>query len=381
MEMFWYLPTMGDGRFLGTTEGARVTDLSYFRQIAQAVDRLGYTGMLVPTGHACEDGWVVASALFPVTERLKFLVAVRPGGVSVSIAARMAASFERFSSGRLLINVVTGGDPVEMAGDGIFLAHAERYEATDEFLTVWKRLMTGEEVTFTGKHIRVERAKLLFPPLDHKSPPLFIGASSPAGHRVAAKHIDTYLTWAEPPDMVAEKIKDVKALAAQQNREIRMGLRVQIIVRDTAEEAWSEAHKLIQYVTDEDIAAAQQTFDRFDSVGQQRMTRLVRENADRLEISPNLWAGIGQVRGGVGTALVGDPDSVAKRLLEYRELGIDTFILSGYPQLEEAYRIADLLFPRLPVSYPKRPADVTLQPMGEILAENILPKQLLPDKH
>lgn len=375
MEMFWYLPTMGDGRYLGTTEGARVNDLSYFRQIAQAVDRLGYTGMLVPTGHACEDGWVVASALLTSTERLKFLVAVRPGGVAVSIAARMAATFERFSAGRLLINVVTGGDPVEMAGDSIFWNHTERYEATDEFLTVWNQLMKGEEVTYAGKHIRVEGAKLLYPPLKGKTPPLFIGASSPAGHLVAAKHIDTYLTWAEPPEMVAEKIKDVKKLAVEQNRHINIGLRVQIIVRETEEEAWAAAHKLVQYVTKEDIDSAQKIFDRFDSVGQQRMTRLVREHVDQLEVSPNLWAGIGQVRGGVGTALVGDPDSVAKRLQEYANLGIDTFILSGYPHLEEAYRIAELLFPRLPVSYPKRPDEVFLKPMGEILAENILPKE------
>ncbi|MFF2091335.1 FMNH2-dependent alkanesulfonate monooxygenase [Paenibacillus sp. NPDC058174] len=374
MEIFWYLPTMGDGRYLGTTQGAKVTDLHYFRQVAQAVDRLGYTGMLVPTGHACEDGWVVASALLPATERLKFLVAVRPAGVSVTIAARMAASFDRLSSGRLLVNVVTGGDPLEMKGDGIFLDHKDRYDATDEFLTVWHRLMEGEEVTYTGKHIQVEGAKLQYPPFERKSPPLFIGASSAPGHQVAAKHIDTYLTWAETPAMVAEKIADVKALAKAQNREIEIGLRVQIIVRETAEEAWAEAHKLVQYVTKEDINEAHAVLDRFDSVGQRRMTQLVRDNLHQLEISPNLWAGIGQVRGGVGTALVGDADSVAERLKEYAALGIDRFILSGYPHLEEAYRIAELLFPRLPVTYSKPPKAHEWTAMGELLAENIAPK-------
>ncbi|MGG1314513.1 MULTISPECIES: FMNH2-dependent alkanesulfonate monooxygenase [Cohnella] len=374
MEMFWYLPTMGDGRYLGTAKGAKITDLHYFRQIAQAVDRLGYTGMLVPTGHACEDGWVVASALIQATERLKFLVAVRPGGLSVSIAARMAASFDRLSSGRLLINVVTGGDPVEMKGDGIFLSHEERYEATDEFLTVWKRLMTGETVTFHGKHVRVEGAKLQYVPFNRQSPPLFIGTSSEAGHNVAAKHIDTYLTWAETPAMVAEKIADVRARAHALGRKIKIGLRVQIIVRETADEAWEEARRLVQYVSEEDVRQAQRLLDRFDSVGQRRMTQLVRENRDRLEVSPNLWAGIGQVRGGVGTALVGSADEVAERLKEYAALGIDTFILSGYPHLEEAYRISELLFPRLPVTYPKRPEAAEWTPMGELLAENIKPK-------
>lgn len=374
MEIFWYLPTMGDGRYLGTTIGAKVTDLSYFRQIAQAVDRLGYTGMLIPTGHACEDGWVVASSLLTATERLKFLVAVRPGGISVSIAARMAASFDRLSSGRLLINVVTGGDPIEMKGDGIFLDHGSRYEATDEFLTVWSRLMKGEEVTFYGKHVQVEGAKLQYPPFNLQSPPLFIGASSQAGHQVAAKHIDTYLTWAETPEMVAEKINDVKAKAKIQGRSIEIGLRVQIIVRETTEEAWAEARKLIQFVTEEDVTNAQAVFDRFDSEGQRRMTQLVRDNMNREEISPNLWSGIGRVRGGVGTALVGDPHTVAERLKEYAELGVDKFILSGYPHLEESYRIAELLFPLLPVTFSKRPTEQQWSPMGELLAENIKPK-------
>ncbi|MFB5676579.1 FMNH2-dependent alkanesulfonate monooxygenase [Paenibacillus terreus] len=374
MEMFWYLPTMGDGRYLGTTRGAKITDLHYFRQIAQAVDRLGYSGMLVPTGHACEDGWVVASALMQATERLKFLVAVRPGGISVSIAARMAASFERLSSGRLLINVVTGGDPVEMKGDGIFLSHRERYEVTDEFLQVWKRLMSGESVTFQGKHIHVEGAKLQYTPFSRQSPPLFIGASSEAGHEVAAKHIDTYLTWAETPAMVAEKIADVRARASQHGRSIKIGLRVQIIVRETAEEAWDSARRLIQHVTEEDVEEAQSLLDRFDSVGQRRMTQLVRQHRNTLEVSPNLWAGIGQVRGGVGTALVGSADEVAERLQEYAALGIDTFILSGYPHLEEAYRIAELLFSRLPVTYSQPPAESEWTAMGELLAENRKPK-------
>src|SRR5919112_4825835 len=147
-DVLWFLPTHGDGRYLGASEGARDVSLNYLRQIAQAADSLGYYGVLLPTGRSCEDSWVVASALAPLTERLRFLVAVRPGLLSPTLAARMTATLDHVSSGRLLINVVTGGDPVENKGDGIFLPHAERYEVTREFLEVYKRLLAGEQVSY-----------------------------------------------------------------------------------------------------------------------------------------------------------------------------------------------------------------------------------------
>ncbi len=153
-DVLWFLPTHGDGRYLGASEGARDVSLPYLRQIAQAADELGYFGVLLPTGRSCEDSWVIASALAPLTQRLRFLVAVRPGLQEPSVAARMAATLDRISDGRLLINVVTGGDPVELKGDGVFLAHDERYEVTDEFLHIWRGLMAGETVNFEGKHLR-----------------------------------------------------------------------------------------------------------------------------------------------------------------------------------------------------------------------------------
>ena len=128
MQVFWFLPTHGDSRYLGTTQGARTVDHRYLAQIAQAADALGYEGVLIPTGRSCEDSWVVASSLVPLTERLKFLVAIRPGIQSPTVSARQAATLDRFSNGRLLINVVTGGDPVEQQGDGVYLDHRERYE-------------------------------------------------------------------------------------------------------------------------------------------------------------------------------------------------------------------------------------------------------------
>src|ERR1700678_3708983 len=146
MNILWFLPTHGDGHHLGSTVGGRAVGFGYLRQIAQAADELGYFGVLLPTGRSCEDSWIVASALVPLTERLRYLVAVRPGLQSPAVAARMTATLDRISNGRLLINVVTGGDPVENKGDGIFLDHDERYVVTREFLSVYSDLLAGKTV-------------------------------------------------------------------------------------------------------------------------------------------------------------------------------------------------------------------------------------------
>ncbi|MCP1650294.1 FMNH2-dependent alkanesulfonate monooxygenase [Pseudomonas nitroreducens] len=376
MNVFWFLPTHGDGHFLGTSEGARPVSLPYLKQIAQAADSLGYYGVLIPTGRSCEDSWVVASALAPLTERLRYLVAIRPGIISPTVSARMAATLDRLSGGRLLINVVTGGDPDENRGDGIHLRHAERYEVTDEFLRIWRRVLQGESVDFAGKHLQVENAKALYPPIQKPYPPLYFGGSSAEAHDLAAEQVDVYLTWGEPPQAVAQKIADVREKAAKQGRTVKFGIRLHVIVRETAEEAWQAADKLIANISDETIANAQKSFARFDSEGQRRMAALHGGRRDQLEIYPNLWAGVGLVRGGAGTALVGDPQQVAERIKEYADLGIDSFIFSGYPHLEEAYRFAELVFPLLPEPYASlagRGVTNLTGPFGEMIANDVLP--------
>ncbi len=378
IKVLWFLPTHGDSRYLGTSEGGRAVDLPYLQQVAQATDTLGYYGVLLPTGRSCEDSWVVASALAPLTKQLRFLVAVRPGLQSPTLAARMTATLDRISDGRLLINVVTGGDPVENKGDGIFLSHDERYEVTREFLDIYKAVLRGETVEFTGKHFKIEDGRLLFPPHQTPHPPLYFGGSSEAANAVAAEQIDKYLTWGEPPAAVAEKINSVNALAEKAGRKVSFGIRLHVIVRDTNEEAWAAADKLISKLDDDTIAAAQKVFARMDSVGQSRMSQLHGGRRDQLEVSPNLWAGVGLVRGGAGTALVGDAATVAERMDEYRRIGIDTFILSGYPHLEEAYRFGELVLPNLPLDHAIRTSatSVNMGPFGETVAGDHRPPTL-----
>ncbi|WP_304186559.1 FMNH2-dependent alkanesulfonate monooxygenase [Phenylobacterium aquaticum] len=347
---FWFIPTHGDGRWLGVGDGSRSTEFSYLTQVGQAADRLGFEGVLLPTGRTCEDSWVVASALVALTQRLKFLVAVRPGVTSPLFAARQAATLDRVSGGRLLINVVAGGSASELAADGVFVSHDDRYALTDEFLQVWRRLMAGEKVDFTGAHLKTEGAELLFPTVQPGGPPLYLGGSSDPALQVTADHIDHYLTWGEPPPQVAEKIDQVRRLADAAGRKVRFGARFHVIVRDTDAEAWAEADRLISRLDDDVVAKAQAGQAAQDSVGQARMRALHGGRRDKLEIYPNVWAGVGLVRGGAGTALVGSAESVAERIAEYRALGVETFVLSGYPHLEEAYRTAELLFPRLNIA-------------------------------
>jgi alkanesulfonate monooxygenase len=375
IDVLWFLPTHGESRYLGSAKGARAVDFGYLSQIAQAADQLGYFGVLIPTGENCEDPWIVASSLVAVTRSLKFLVAVRPGLQPPRLAARTTATLDRISNGRVLVNVVTGGDPVELKGDGLHLSHAERYEVTDEFLDIYKRVISGETVNHKSKHFDIEGANLLLGPLQQPRPPLFFGGSSDAAIGVAGKQIDKYLTWGEPPADVAGKIARVRAEAESHKREISFGIRLHVIARETEKEAWDAANDLIRYVDDSTIARAQQSLKRLDSVGQARMVALHGGKRDKLEVSPNLWAGVGLVRGGAGTALVGSAEQVHDRMEEYRKLGIDTFILSGYPHLEEAYRFAELVFPKLPIRKhdAQKLRSIKDGPMGEFVGENVLP--------
>ena len=378
MKIFWFIPTHGDSRYLGTSKGARQVDHAYMKQIAVAVDNLGYEGVLIPTGRSCEDPWITAASLIDATKNLKFLVALRPGVTTPALAARMAATFDRLSNGRVLLNLVTGGDEQELKGDGVYEDHATRYKTAAEYTTIWREILkrshTGESFTFNGERLQVEDAKLLYPPIQQPYPPLWFGGSSEDAIELAAEQVDTYLTWGEPPASVKEKIAVVKARADAKGRQLNYGIRLHAIVRETNEQAWQAAEELLQYVDDATIAAAQAKFKTMDSVGQRRMAELHNGDRSKLEVSPNLWAGVGLVRGGAGTALVGDPQTVADRIQEYADLGISTFIFSGYPHLEESIRFAELVFPLLPIETRKKLTQPNLTgPFGEIVANNYLP--------
>ncbi len=407
LRFHWFLPTSGDGRAIigrghslplgssgsalgtGTSStgsagnGSHVTgaaaadrppDIDYLGQVARSAEQLGFEAVLTPTGTWCEDAWLVTAALISQTQRLKFLVAFRPGLISPTLAAQMAATYQRISRGRLLLNVVTGGQAEEQARFGDHLSHDQRYARTGEFLAVVRGAWSGQPFDFAGEHYQIKGAAVMRPP--DPLPGIYFGGSSAAAGPVAARHADVYLTWGEPPAQVAEKIAWIRGLADAEGRggggqgegsqgeggqgeggqggerQLRFGIRLHVITRDTAADAWAEASRLLDYLDPGEIAQAQQILARSESVGQERMRALHASyrqggSAKELEIYPNLWAGVGLVRGGAGTALVGSHHQVADLIEEYAALGIGEFILSGYPHLEEAYWFGEGVLPEL----------------------------------
>lgn len=349
MEIHWYL-IPHDGPYPWNPRGQRLVDFTYLRQIATTVDHLGYNGALVAGGGGGHDLWGLSFALIPYTSRMKFIIAQHPGNTSAMQLAQAAATFDQFSNGRLIINIVNGADGAGLPY-GVFLDHDERYAMADEYWGIWRRLMSGESVDFEGNYLKLKSAKLALKPVQQPYPELYFGGSSPAAQQVAAKHTDTYLTWGEPPTLAKEKVTAVRQLAAAQGRKLRYGIRIYLIVRETKEEAWGAAQWLYEHMDKEAITRNRNLTAETDSVGQQRMNAIIGNkltaHARDLEVYPDIWGGIGLIRGGPGLAIVGDPETVAERIHEYEQIGFDVFIVSGYPLIEEAYRVADLLFPVL----------------------------------
>lgn len=395
----WFLPTAGDGAHVGV-EPERPATLDYLTEVAQAAETAGFEFVLIPTGGACLDAWVVGSAVMSRTTTLRPLVAVRPGLTAPVLSARMGAALDQLSGGRAMINVVTGSSvqDLEELGDPLARSHDERYERADEYLEVMKRawangdkpqasefvavsgtngtapavaenetakvsgdaephaaakkdsgasadqaFVSSSSEPFRGKHYTFERASGSPRTVQTPHPPFYLGGSSEGAKKVAIRHADTFLMWGEPHAWIEEQIAEIEELRLAYEketgapRELRYGLRAQVLVRDTEEEAWAAAREIISKVSPEAIERAEKEFAATDATNQRRQNEL-RElsKAEQFVVGPNLWTGLSVVRSGGAILIVGTADQVSQRLIEYAELGVSTFILSGYPHLEEA---------------------------------------------
>jgi alkanesulfonate monooxygenase len=355
LRLHWFVPSHGDGRDLvrvsrnNTSQSARAgqrpPDLTYLLQVALAADQAGFDSALVPTGLFCEDAWLVAAGLAAQVPRLKFLLALRPGLISPLLAAQMSATFQRMSGGRLLLNVVSGGDADEQRRYGDWLDHDGRYARSGEFVSVLRQAWGGDPFDFDGEHYRLQRAVLTHPPT--VVPEVFLGGSSAAAQLAAVRHADVYLAWGEGPDQLQTTISQVRSMAGDLGKTMTCGSRYHVISRDTSEAAWNEATALIAHMSPARVEAAQERFRRSESEGQRRMSALHQGYIRDLEIYPNMWAGFGLLRPGPGVGLVGSHQEVADRIAELHSLGLEHLILSGQPHLEESYWFGEGVMPLL----------------------------------
>lgn len=379
--LHWFLPTYGDSRTImagghgaGLEMGERNTDLSYLTQLALAAEHNGFESVLTPTGQWCQDAWVTTAALIGATRRLKFLVALRPGLVAPLLLAQQGTTFQDLSGNRLLLNVVIGGEDHEQRTFGDTLSKPERYARAGEVIDIASHLWSKEEpVNYNGRFVSAEGATLARRPA--QSPPIFIGGSSPGAIEIAASRAHVFLTWGEPPEAARSKIENVARAAHAQGRTLEYGIRFHVIARQTSEEAWREAARLLSNIHPDDVQRVQEGLARSQSESQRRMTDLHKrggafrtgEDPHELEIYPGLWAGVGLVRGGAGTALVGSYSEVAALIKEYIDAGFSHFILSGYPHLEEAFHVGEGVVPqlqRLGVAVTNRDTAAATQPQS-----------------
>lgn len=342
-HFYWFAPTNGDGEFLGLSKPQREPTLDYLIEVAQSAEKAGFEGILIPTGIPYLDSWIVGSAIVQNTKRIKPLVAFRPGFIAPTVAAKLSATLDQFAKGRLLVNVVTGGSKKELGQDGDFTEHEERYERTREFLKVITKSWSGETFSHKGHFFETKDAQLVPKLYQQGRIPVYFGGSSDSAKEIAAQYADVYLQWGEPVAQVKEQLEDVKARAVKYGRTLEFGVRLHVVVRDTEKEAWKAAHHIISQIDENVREKMNNVFEEADSVAQRRITEIVRQG-DRFD--KYSWTGIGQIRKGAGTALVGTPEQIEEALQDYIDAGITHFVLSGFPHAEEAIRFGKNVLPR-----------------------------------
>lgn len=337
----WFTPTNGDGAHIGLKKPEREPELDYLIRVAQTAEQAGFDGILVPVGTPFLDSWMVGSALVHHTKRIRPLIAIRPGFIAPSLSAKMAATLDQFSGGRIDINIVAGGSPYELGQDGDFISHDERYERAKDFMTVLNKFWDERGVDHNGAYYSIKDGTLV-PPNRQGKIPVYFGGSSDAGKDITAEFGDVYLQWGEPIEEVRAQIEDVRRRAAAFDRTLEYGIRIHVIVRETEREAWEYAEKLVSEIDPEVEARMKRYNQEADSVAQSRMNGLLQGD---YRFGKYKWAGIGRVRKGAGTAVVGTPEQVKEGLQEYIDAGVNHFIISGFPHLEEAERVGKLLLP------------------------------------
>lgn len=360
VEFITMAPTSGDGEYVGTVNdgekfngwtgtsesASRLPSPEYIQTIAKAAEDGGFSTLLLPVGANCLDAMVVAANLIAHTDKLNILFAVRPGFVSPTVFAKQFATLDQWSNGRVHFNIVTGGSPTELNADGDFLDHDARYRRTKEFIQILNRLFAGETFNHNGEFYQLKNAKLLVKTT--KQPQVFFGGSSPIAKKVAAELADVYMLWGETIENTKKELDEIKKLVADHQREVSYSISFQVVLGDTEEEAWNNANKLISKIDKTALEFKNGLKKTGEAIGVKRLHQLMENSKENnFKIGPNLWAGLTQVLSGNSIALVGTPDQIADRIVEFVELGFDKVLLRGFPHLETIQNVASFIIPRV----------------------------------
>lgn len=340
----WFIPTSGDTTAFGVQEATVPPGLDLFVNVARAAEQAGFEYALVPVQTMCWEAYISCAMVAAKTERIKMLLAARPGFIAPTVMAKMISTFDQLSGGRVSINLIAGGGYDEMAADGDFHSHDERYAIMDETVTIMKRVWTEKSpVTHEGTFFRIENARVEPKPLQKPYPPFYLGGISEAAREICAKHADCYLFWGDTPANIALRIAETRQVAAKYGREAALGfgMRLQIIVRENEADAWDFAHDLIRNASDYQRGVIERMWEQSES--NSRMKELAK--VEDFMLAPHLWSGITSVRPGAGVAVVGNPEQVAATLQQFIDIGCTEFCLSGYPHDEEAERFGRLVMP------------------------------------
>jgi alkanesulfonate monooxygenase len=342
-EVSWFAALCDDDyEFLGVPDDALRSSWEHCRNIALAAEEAGYDNLLLPSGYTMGmDSIAFAAGIAPMLRRMRLLVAVRMGEMWPPQLARQLATIDQMLGGRLTINIISSDLPGET------LESAPRYQRTLEIMHVLRDLLNGKAVDVHGEFADLS----LDPPglrtVSGNCPPFYFGGLSEAAKEVAAQAADVYLMWPDTFAGAEAVISDMRARAARHGRELRFGFRSHVIVRASEDEARAAARRLVSRLDPEVGAQIRSRSLHPTSVGTLRQTELRDLADDEGYIEPNLWTGIGRARSGAGAAIVGDPDQVLAKIRGYADLGMDAFILSGYPHAAEGDLFARHVLPRL----------------------------------
>lgn len=365
-EVSWFAPLCdGDDDFLGNRNPEFKSSWENTSKIIKKADELGFRNVLCPSSYQVgQDTLSYVAGMAPLTEQINFLAAVRCGELHPPMLARTIATLDHMLKGRLTVNIISSDLP------GTKLSSPERYARSREVIEILKQSWTQDRIEFNGKYYQLDlQTDPVKPYQQNGGPLLYFGGYSPDGVDLCAEHCDVYLMWPETEKKLQELMNNMTNKALEYDRAVQFGLRVHVIVRETEQEAREYAKNLLSKL---DLDLGKDIKNRAQDAASLGVARqaMLREEADNQHyVEPHLWTGIGLARSGCGAAIVGDPDQVLAKLERYMEMGIRSFILSGYPHQQECELFAKHVLPRLKtVSFPevlgRRPNKTPNSPLG-----------------